>query len=460
MDRIGTYAQSSGVHLQRALLPQGWADDVRVAIADGCIAAVSVGVPAQAGDDRAAVGLAGLPNVHSHAFQRAMAGLTEYRAQERDNFWTWRELMYRFLAYMSPDDVEAVTAQAYVEMLEAGFTRVGEFHYLHRDPVGQLYANPAELSERIAAAAHETGIALTLLPVFYAQGGFGGAAPSDGQRRFLCSVDEYADLLAACRALCARVPHWRVGLAPHSLRAVTPEALRELIPLAGPAPIHIHAAEQIREVEECVAWSGRRPVEWLLEYAPVDRRYCLIHATHLTAAEAQGLAESGAVAGLCPITEANLGDGVFPATSYVSFGGRIGIGTDSNVWISAPGELRMLEYTQRLTERGRNLLASADRSTGRVLYDAALSGGGQALGASAAIEVGASADLVSLKLDDPALFARASDQILDSWIFAAGSGCVDRVWCAGVKQVEHGKHRDRERIADRYRDVLARLLRA
>ncbi|HET8936493.1 MAG TPA: formimidoylglutamate deiminase [Polyangiales bacterium] len=455
-------AQSSGVHLQRALLAHGWAEDVRVVIADGRIAAVSQGVPAHADDERAAVGVPGLPNVHSHAFQRAMAGLTEYRdpAQEQDTFWTWRELMYRFLAHMSPDDVEAVSAQAYVEMLEAGFTRVGEFHYLHRDPAGQLYSNPAELSERIVAAAQATGIGLTLLPVFYAHGGFGGAAPTVGQRRFVCSLEEFARLFEACRALVSRAPLARLGIAPHSLRAVTPEELRELIPLAGAGPIHIHAAEQVREVEDCVAWSGLRPVEWLLEYAPVDRRYCLIHATHLTGAEVQRLGDSGAVAGLCPVTEANLGDGVFPATAYLAAGGRFGIGTDSNVWISAPGELRMLEYTQRLTQRARNLIADVPRSTGRVLFDAALSGGAQALGAASGIEVGASADLVSLKMDEPALFARTADQILDSWIFAAGSGCVDSVWCAGVKLVEHGRHRQRESISARYREVLTRLLRA
>lgn len=462
VDRTAPIAQSSGVHLQRALLPHGWAEDVRVAFVDGRIATVSQGVPAHADDERAALGLAGLPNVHSHAFQRALAGLTEYRdpARDQDNFWTWRELMYRFLAHMSPDDVEAISAQAYVEMLEAGFTRVGEFHYLHRDPAGQLYSNLAELSERIAAAAHQTGIGLTLLPVFYAHGGFGGAAPTSGQRRFVCSLDEFARLFEACRALTSRSPLWRLGVAPHSLRAVTPEELRELIPLAGAGPIHIHAAEQMREVDDCVAWSGLRPVEWLLEYAPVDRRYCLIHATHLSAAELQRLAASGAVAGLCPITEANLGDGVFPATAYLAAGGRLGIGTDSNVWVSAPGELRMLEYTQRLTQRARNLLAQAPRSTGRVLFDAALSGGAQALNAAAGIEVGASADLVSLKLDHPSLFARSADQTLDSWIFAAGSGCVENVWCAGVKVVEHGRHRQREPIAARYRDVLTRLLRA
>jgi formiminoglutamate deiminase len=434
---------------------------VRVTIAEGRFTSVEAGVVAHAGDERVAVGVAGLCNVHSHAFQRALAGLTEYRGQERDTFWTWRELMYRFLAHMSPDDIEAVTAQAYVEMLEAGFTRVGEFHYLHRDPAGRLYANPAELSERIAAAAQQVGIGLTLLPVFYAHGGFGGAPPNAGQRRFVCTLDEFARLLEASRAIVASLAHAELGIAPHSLRAVTPEELRFLIPLAGAMPIHIHAAEQMREVEDCLAWSGLRPVQWLIEYAPVDRRFCLIHATHMTAAEVERLAQTGAVAGLCPVTEANLGDGVFPATSYLAAHGNIGVGTDSNVNISVAGELRMLEYTQRLRDHGRNLLAEPDRSTGRVLYEAALAGGGQALAAPTAIAVGATADLVSLDLEQPALFAaRSGDQVLDSWIFAANGPVVDSVYCAGVKQVDHGRHRERETIAARYKVVLDRLLRA
>lgn len=461
MSGTATCAPSSGVHLQRALLPHGWARDVRVTIQGGKFASVEAGVAAQAGDDRAAVGLTGMPNVHSHAFQRALAGLTEYRGQDHDTFWTWRELMYRFLAHMSPDDIEAISAQAYVEMLEAGFTRVGEFHYLHRDPKGQLYANPAELTERIAAAAQQTGIALTLLPVFYAHGGFGGAAPTDGQRRFVCTLDEYARLIEVSCTLAARLPHGGVGIAPHSLRAVTPEELHVLVPLAKDLPIHIHAAEQVREVEDCIAWSGLRPVEWLIEHAAVDRRFCLIHATQLSAEELDRLAGSGAVAGLCPVTEANLGDGVFPATAYLAAHGNLGVGTDSNVCISVAGELRMLEYTQRLRDRARNLLAAPDRSTGRVLFDAAVSGGARALGAVAAIAVGAPADLVSLDLELPSMLAAESgDQILDSWLFAANSGVVQSVWCAGVKQVENGRHRARAPIAARYKAVLDRLLRS
>ena len=458
MSGPATCAPSSAVHLQRALLPHGWARDVRVTMVGGCFVSVEADSEPQPGDERVALGVPGMPNLHSHAFQRAMAGLTEQRGPGQDTFWTWREWMYRFLAHMSPDDLEAVTAQAYVEMIEAGFTRVGEFHYLHRDPTGRLYAHPAELSARVAAAAQATGIALTLLPVFYAHSGFGGAAPGEGQRRFVCTLDEYARLFEAGRAISAGLPHSTVGVAPHSLRAVTPQELRELIALAGPAPVHIHAAEQVGEVEACVAWSGMRPVEWLLEHAAVDRRFCLVHATHLTAAEVTGLARSGAVAGLCPVTEANLGDGAFPAIAYLAERGRIGVGTDSNVSIGVAGELRMLEYSQRLRERARCLLAAPGGSCGRALFDAAVGGGAQALATQAAIAVGAPADLVSLDLNAPSLAARSGDQVLDSWIFASAAGVVDSVWCAGVRQVVDGRHRARGPIARRYAAALKRLL--
>jgi formimidoylglutamate deiminase len=374
-------AKVRALHLGSALLSQGWADDVRVEIADGSFARIECGVAPQPGDERLALGLPGLPNLHSHAFQRGMAGLSEHRSTQSDSFWSWRELLYRFLAHLTPDDLEAISAQAYMEMLEAGFTRAGEFHYLHCDPNGEPYADVAETSARVAAAAEQTGIALTLLPVFYAHGGFGGAPPSAAQQRFLLDVDRYAALLERARAELARLPHARVGVAPHSLRAVTPSELAALIELAAGGPIHIHVAEQTREVEECLAWSGQRPVEWLLTAADVDRRWCLVHATHMTEAETLRLARSGAVAGLCPITEANLGDGIFPAQAFCAAGGAFGVGSDSNVSIDARGELRMLEYTQRLLLRARNVLAAPGQHTGRALFQRALEGGAQALAA-------------------------------------------------------------------------------
>jgi formiminoglutamate deiminase len=449
-----------GLHFRAALLPRGWAHDVRLEVVDGRLAGVAEGVAPQAGDERAALGLPGLSNLHSHAFQRGMAGLAEFRGPTTDTFWTWRELMYRFLAHMTPDDVEAISAQAYVEMLEAGFTRVGEFHYLHHDPSGAPYDDPAELSACVVSAAEHTGIALTLLPVFYAHGGFGGAPPTDGQRRFVLDLDRYAQLVERSRALVETLTHGNVGLAPHSLRAVTPDELSAIVSLAGDGPIHIHAAEQVREVEDCVGWSGQRPVEWLLEAQPVDRRWCLVHATHMSAGETARLAQSGAVAGLCPITEANLGDGTSSAVELRAAGGLLGIGTDSNVRIDASEELRQLEYSQRLRLRARNVLAESAQSSGRALYEAALAGGARALGARAGLEVGAPADLISLKLDHPSFAGRSGDQLLDSWIFAGARGCIDAVWRAGSKVVSNGRHRDREAIAARYQRALEGLLRA
>ena len=442
---------------QSALLPQGWSERVRLSIADGRIARIETGVEARAGDERHAIAVPGLCNVHSHAFQRGMAGLAETRGPANDNFWTWREVMYRFLDRLSPDDVEAIAELAYVEMLETGFTRVGEFHYLHHDPSGAPYANATELATRIAAAAAQTGIGLTLLPVFYAHSNFGGAAPAPGQRRFINDVDGFAKLMEKSRAAIAQLEDANIGVAPHSLRAVTAEELQAIVPLAQGGPIHIHAAEQTKEVDDCVAWSGARPVEWLLDNAGVDSRWCLVHATHMTATETERLAKSGAVAGLCPITEANLGDGVFPAQPYLEAGGRFGIGTDSNVLIDPAQELRALEYAQRLTCRARNLLArETDRSTGRDLFDAALAGGAQALGQPAGLSQGAPADIVSLDTNHPSLVGRSGNAILDSWLFAGGT--VDCVWRFGRKQVTGGRHQAREAVEKRYREAMRRVV--
>jgi formiminoglutamate deiminase len=445
---------------EQALLPGGWARDVRLALAAGRIAEVRAGVAR--GPDDAAYGAAipGLANVHSHAFQRGMAGLAEIRGPAHDDFWTWREVMYRFLDRLTPEDVAAITAQAFAEMLAAGFTRVGEFHYLHNDIDGRPYANPGELTDAIVAAAAETGIGLTLLPVFYAHADFGGAPPKPGQRRFLSDRDAFARLVTHGRKAVASLPGGAVGVAPHSLRAVTADELAAILALAEGGPVHIHAAEQVKEVEACVAWSGLRPVEWLLANAPVDGRWCLVHATHLTEAERTDLAGSGAVAGLCPITEANLGDGVFPTRAFLAEGGRFAVGTDSNIDIDAAGELRALEYAQRLGARSRNLLAPAEgASVGAALFAGARAGGAQALAADArGIEVGAPADIVALDLDHPSLLERTGDAILDAWVFSAGRAAVDAVWRAGEQLVAGGRHRAAEAIARRYRTTLRRLL--
>jgi len=449
----------TAIFAEQALLPGGWQSKVRIAFDGGRIATVEPGAAHQPGDEHHAILVPGMPNLHSHAFQRGIAGLAELRGPSADSFWSWREVMYRFALSMTPEQVEAVAAQLYVEMLEAGFSRVGEFHYLHHDRDGQPYANIAEMAERIAAAASDTGIGLTLLPVFYAHSAFGGAAPNEGQRRFINDVERFGRLLEKIREAVRGLNQAIVGLAPHSLRAATPDELNAVAAMAPNGPIHIHVAEQVKEVEDCVAWSGKRPVEFLLDNAPVDKRWCLIHATHMTEAETLRMAQSGAIAGLCPITEANLGDGTFPAPLFIEHGGRFGVGSDSNVLIGLPDELRQLEYSQRLAHRARNVLARAGGSTGRALFDGALDGGSQALGAgSSQIAAGGPADFVSLYAGHPSLTGKVGDAILDAWIFANGS-TVDCVWVHGKKQVSGGKHVKREAVAGRFRKVMTDLSR-
>jgi len=336
---------------------------------------------------------------------------------------------------------------------------VGEFHYLHHDRGGVAYADAGELAARIAAAARHTGIGLTLLPVFYAHSGFGGAEPTARQRRFINDRDRFAGVFEASRRAVKDLPGASVGVAPHSLRAVTPDELKWLLELGRAGVIHIHIAEQTREVDDCIAWSGRRPVEWLLEHTQLDPRWCLVHATHMNESELQAVAASGAVVGLCPITEANLGDGIFPGPAFLARQGRFGVGSDSNVLLDAAEELRLFEYSQRLAHRARNVVAAAPgRSTGRALFDGALRGGAQVLGAPAGLAPGASADIVSLNTQDPALIQRRADAVLDSWIFAGGRRLIDCVWRAGEKVVSSGRHRHRDAIADRYRRTLQRLL--
>lgn len=450
----------SRLHFASALLPSGWAHDVQVVITAGAIVEVTPGVAPATGDERHAIALPGLASLHSHAFQRGMAGLAELRGDSTDTFWTWRETMYRFALAMTPDDVAAVAALLYVEMLEQGFTRVGEFHYLHHDRDGSHYADLGEMAVRIAQAAEASSIGLTLLPSFYAHGSFGGAAPHDGQRRFICSVDQFAKLMVASRKAVATLPGANIGLAPHSLRAVTPDELAAIIPLADGGPVHIHAAEQVKEVEDCLAWSGRRPVQWLLEHAPLDQRWCLIHATHTTDAEVTAFAKTGAVAGLCPITEASLGDGIFPAREFLDAGGAFGVGTDSNVLIGVADELRQLEYGQRLKHRERNVLSSgAGRSTGRTLFDCALAGGARALAQPiAGLTPGARADIVTLDAAHPSLAGRARDAVIDGWIFAAGSGAIDCVWAGGDKVVEGGQHKLRQSAREHFNASVRRLV--
>jgi formiminoglutamate deiminase len=442
-----------------ALLPSGWASDVAIDVDGGTIRAVEANAASDGREHVAGIALPGLPNLHSHTFQRGMAGLAETRGPKGDSFWTWRQVMYRFLGNLTPDDVEAIAAFAMMEMLEGGFTALAEFHYLHHDIDGRPYADVAELAGRIAAAAGETGMGLTLLPVFYAQGGFGGAAPNEGQRRFVNDVAAYLRLIEGARKAVDGLDDAVVGIAPHSLRAVTPDSLTKVLAAVPSGPVHIHVAEQVKEVEDCLAWSGQRPVAWLIDHAPVDGRWCLVHATHLDQAEIRAFADTGAVAGLCPITEANLGDGIFEGVDFLAAGGRFGVGSDSNIEISAPGELKQFEYSQRLKHRARNVLAQSEgQSTGRALYDAALSGGARALGRRiGALDVGSRADIVVLDSSHLDLAAVSADRWLDAYIFVAGKAAIDSVIVAGQPVVTKGRHHKRDAIMARYAATMARL---
>lgn len=431
-----------------ALLPSGWARDVLLAWDEaGRLSTVQAGVAAPAGVPLAAGAvLPGMANLHSHAFQRAFAGLTEHRTGSDDSFWSWRTLMYRFALRLTPEALEAIATQLYVEMLRAGYTSVCEFHYVHHDPDGQPYADPAEMSLRLLRAAERAGIGITLLPVLYQTAGFGGRPALPEQRRFLLGTDAMMGLLQRLAGECDG-NRARLGLAPHSLRAVPPQALAEAVAglhaLDAQAPVHIHIAEQQREVDECLATTGARPVDWLFEHAQVDARWCLVHATHMDWDERRRLAHSGAVAGICPTTEANLGDGVFDAAPYLSQGGAWGIGSDSHASVSVAEELRLFEYGQRLALQRRNVLASethpqvADR-----LYLEAVAGGARAAGRSVAgLAPGQRADFVVLDGAHPALAGLGGAQALAAHVFANhGHETLADVRTAGRSRVRHGVH--------------------
>lgn len=438
----------------QALLPTGWASDVLLQTdAKGRFSVVVPNQPeSQLGADVERLPgpvLPGLVNVHTHAFQRAMAGFSDaYSAERKDNFWTWREVMYRFLATLDPDDVEAIATWLYTELLRCGFTSVVEFHYLHHDRDGQPYRDRCELALRILRAAERAGIAITLLPVLYAHGGFGGASPTVGQRRFIHGIDDYLhfvdDLHARCRQTAFSTPV-RLGIAPHSLRAVTPaelsQALSHISHLDPSAPIHIHAAEQPAEVQACQATLGAPPVDWLMDHTPMDARFCLIHATHMTPDECARLAKTPAVVGICPTTEANLGDGLFSAPQFLQAGGRIAIGTDSNVGIDPFAELRLLEYGQRLSLGRRNVLSFDGQSVAGTLLRHALLGGAQAAAQpTSQLAQGMRADWLVLDADSPDLCSRRGDAIVDALLFAPSTGLVRQVYVAGRRVVHDGQH--------------------
>ncbi len=437
------------------LLPEGWRSGVTIAVdAAGNIAAIDDG-PADATLPGPVV--PGLPNLHSHSFQRAMAGLAEQSSGAGDSFWTWRELMYRFLQRITPDDVGAIATQLQIEMLKAGTTALAEFHYLQHGPGGAPYDDRREMALRIIAAAETTGIGLTLLPCVYMQGGFGGAPLGPAQARFHETADQARAQVLGLTLWRGRDPQFAFGIAPHSLRAVPAAALADLSDLG--CPIHIHAAEQAAEVAQCQAATGARPVRWLLDNAGIDPRWCLIHATHMDDGETADLAASGAVAGLCTTTEANLGDGVFPAEAYLAAGGRFGVGSDSHVCTDGAEELRWLEYNQRLHTRRRTVLAPAGGSVGAALLAGAWAGGAQATGRPVGrIAVGCRADLVVLDADHPSLYGRGGDALLDAWLFTAGRDAVRDVWVGGRQVVQDRRHAHETAAAQAYRACLGRLL--
>jgi formimidoylglutamate deiminase len=443
-----------------ALLPDGWADAVEITIDDsGNIASVRPDSP-QISGHCAEVLLPAIPNVHSHAHQRAMAGLGERAGNSDDSFWTWRKVMYHYLERIQPEQLKHIAAQLYIEMLKSGYSCVGEFQYLHHGVDGKAYANPAEMSLQCLEAARAVGIGFTALPVLYRYGGFGSAGPLDGQKRFINDADSFIDIVERLQQACVADANTAVGIAPHSLRAIDHELLSTVIDsLDDLAAIHIHIAEQTGEVDDCLAWCGQRPVAWLLDNFAVDAKWCLIHATHMDAAETADMAASGCAAGLCPTTEANLGDGFFNAVDYLARGGRWAIGSDSHISIDPVEELRWLEYGMRLQTRRRNVLSSTGMAnTGRSLFDGAVAGGAQACGrAIGRIAPGYRGDLLTLDCDHPRLYGRSGDELIDSWIFSGNENLVRDVYVGGLRLVENGRHADEDMIARNYRDTLDQL---
>jgi len=448
-----------------ALLPDGWARNVRIAVNElGEFGEIHAGAEPHGCERLAGPALPGMANLHSHAFQRAMAGLAEWRGDSEDDFWTWRELMYRFVSRLTPGHAFVIAQQTYIELLKHGYTAVAEFHYVHHDEDGKAFVHPAQMLLRHHAAARETGLAITLLPSMYRWSDFDSQPLAPRQKRFETDPTAILGMVEAARTAAADDPDVRVGVAPHSLRAVETGSFDELIAgfsaIDPQGPIHIHAAEQKKEVDACLAWCGKRPVEWLLARMPVDERWCIVHATHMSEEECVALAKSGAVAGLCPSTEANLGDGVFSLLPYRAAGGRYGIGGDSHVSRNPAEELRLLETVQRLRTRRRNLVVGQrSRAVGTTLWLEAAAGGAQALGrCMGAIAPGLRADLVVLEANHPDVMERSGDAITNALVFAAGSNPVRDVMVGGKWAVREAHHAREELAAQDYRQALAALL--
>nr|XP_061806066.1 formimidoylglutamate deiminase-like [Nerophis lumbriciformis] len=459
---------SHHIWLQSALLPAGWADDVLLEIAaDGTIESMIVGCSAEqkqlAAEWILKPVVPGMPNLHSHAHQRAMAGLAEKSAGAADNFWSWRSVMYQMLERIGPDQIYSIASMLYLEMLQAGYTHVAEFQYLHHATSGKAYNNPAEITLQCLRAARDVGIGFTALPVLYRYGGFGEQPSNEAQKRFVNDEESYLDIWHHLED--AMLPGEILGLAPHSLRAVSEDLLAGVIaqlPAGNRAqPLHLHIAEQTREVEDCIAWSDQRPLAWLLDRFEVDQRWCLVHATHLDAAEKTALAQSGATAGLCPTTEANLGDGFFDMAVSMGAEGCFGIGSDSQISVSVTEELRWLEYGQRLALRKRNVIADVGQFNGHCgtyLYQNAVRGGSNACGLpESGLTKGANASFVVLDDSDPRIAGAREGVLLDSWIFSARDQAVFAVYRNGRKVIDQDHHVDCEGIDAAFRQALTFL---
>ncbi|MCC8362261.1 formimidoylglutamate deiminase [Lysobacter sp. A6] len=443
------------LHAERLWTPGGWRIDAGFTHDAGRIVECEGAQPSEG----AAWVLPGIANLHSHAFQRAMAGLAERQTHPQDSFWTWRETMYRFAARFDPDTLHAVASQLYVEMLEAGYTTVCEFHYLHHSPDGRPYADRAAMSQALIAAARDTGIRMTLLPVLYMRGGFDGRALTERQQRFGHDVDQFLNLFDMLRG--EEDDTLRVGIALHSLRAVPPDAMKTVLAELPPdTPVHTHIAEQLPEVVDCVALRGARPVEWLLANANVDRNWTLVHATHLDQAEVEGIARSGATVAICTTTEANLGDGLFPLRAFLEAGGSWGIGSDSHISVSPIEELRWLEYGQRLVTHHRNVsVGTATTSAGEsLLHDALASAEASTGHAVGCFYNGAAADWLMLDRDAPQFIGATTEDAIDRLIFAGNRRAIREVHVAGNKLVHEGRHREREAIFARFKQAMHTLL--
>lgn len=405
----------------------------------------------------------GMVNCHSHAFQRAFAGFSEQGSEDQDSFWTWRAVMYKFLAQLTSQDAQLIATQLYIEMLKMGYTRVAEFHYLHHDKGGDNYSSLATMAKAIFDASSESGIGLTMLPVLYQYSGFGEQQATQGQARFINSVEQFNQLITDCVGLSEHYPNTNVGIAPHSLRAVDKTSLLSAVEHVRSfdqnAPIHIHIAEQQKEVNDCLAHYQKRPVQWLLDNAPLDKHWCLIHATHIDERERQGMIDSGAIAGICPTTEANLGDGIFPTTEYINEGGTWAIGSDSHISVNPVEELRWLEYAQRLIKQQRAILATTEQaSVGRYLWQQATLGGAQSCAKPLGeLAIGKQADLLVLDDKQLATFANSEQHLLDSLIFGTQRPAINDVMVNGQWVIENKQHQQEQQTEQAFADLLARL---